>query len=276
NPVPIGVAGELYIGGAGLARGYLNRPEITAERFVPHPFSDRPGARLYRTGDLVRYRPDGNLEFLGRVDEQVKIRGFRIEPGEVDAALAAHPAVRQSAVVTREDKPGGKRLVAYYVASDRGQEPTTSELRAFMKAKVPEYMVPSAFVGLEAFPLTPNGKIDRRALSSAPEVSHSVSEGGFVAPRTPTEEQLVEIWEEVLGLKQVGVHDDFFDLGGHSLLATRVIWRVHDAFGVELPLLSIFEEPTVAGLALAITQGKVEDMDPEEIDSLLAELDGHS
>jgi acyl-coenzyme A synthetase/AMP-(fatty) acid ligase/acyl carrier protein len=276
NPVPIGVPGELYIGGAGVARGYLNRPELTAERFVPNPFSDRPGSRLYHSGDFVRYRPDGNLEFLERIDEQIKIRGFRIEPGEVEAVLAEHPAVRQCVVVAREDKPGDKRLVAYYVVPDRGQEPTTSELRAFMKAKVPEYMVPSAFVGLEAIPLTPNGKVDRRALSAAPKVSRSVLDSGFVAPHDPIEKQLAEIWEEILGLERVGVHDDFFELGGHSLLATRIILRVHDAFGVELPLLSIFKEPTVSGLAGAITQSKAEDMDPQEIDRLLAELDRRS
>jgi amino acid adenylation domain-containing protein len=251
NPVPIGVPGKLYIGGAGVARGYLNRPELTAERFVPHPFSDRPGACLYHSGDLVRYRPDGNLEFLGRVDDQVKIRGFRIEPGEVEATLAEHPAVRRSVVVAREDKPGDKRLVAYYVVSERGQDPTTSELRAFMKAKVPEYMVPSAFVGLEAFPLTPNGKVDRHSLP-APGLSDIRAENAYAEPRTPVEGQLVEIWEEVLGLERVGIHEDFFELEGHSLLATRVVSRLRDALGVELPLRYLFETPTVADLAKRI------------------------
>ncbi len=276
NPVPIGVPGELYIGGAGVARGYLNRPELTAERFVPHPFSDRPGARLYHSGDLVRYRPDGNLEFLERMDEQVKIRGFRIELGEVEATLAEHPAVRRGVVVAREDKPGDKRLVAYYVVSERGQEPTTSELRAFMKAKVPEYMVPSAFVGLEAFPLTPNGKVDRRSLP-APGLSDIRAENVYAEPRTPAEEQLVEIWEEVLGLERVGIHDDFFELGGHSLLAVRVVTRLNRHFGVELPLRVLFEDPTIEGLALAVTQMQAEaEIDIEQMLAQLERLQSHS
>jgi amino acid adenylation domain-containing protein len=273
NPVPIGVSGELYI--AGLARGYLNRPALTAERFVPHPFSDRPGARLYRAGDLVRYRPDGNLEFLERMDEQVKIRGFRIELGEVEATLAEHPTVRRGVVVAREDKPGDKRLVAYYVISHRGQEPTTSELRAFMKAKVPEYMVPSAFVGLEAFPLTPHGKVDRRSLP-APGLSDIRAENVYAEPRTPVEEQLVEIWEEVLGLERVGIHDDFFELGGHSLLAVRVVTRLIRNFGVELPLRVLFEDPTLEGLALAITQMQAEaESDIEQMLAQVEQLQGH-
>jgi acyl carrier protein len=276
NPVPIGVPGELYIGGAGVARGYLNRPELTAERFVPHPFSDRPRARLYHSGDLVRYRPDGNLEFLERMDEQVKIRGFRIELGEVEATLAEHPAVRRCVVVSREDRPGDKRLVAYYVVSDRGQEPTTSELRAFMKAKVPEYMVPSAFVGLEAFPLTPNGKVDRRSLP-APGLSDIRAENVYAEPRTPAEEQLVEIWEEVLGLERVGIHDDFFELGGHSLLAVRVVTRLNRHFGVELPLRVLFEDPTIEGLALAVTQMQAEaEIDIEQMLAQVEQLQDHS
>jgi len=190
--------------------------------------------------------------------------------------LAEHPAVRRSVVVAREDKPGDKRLVAYYVVPDRGQEPTTSELRAFMKAKVPEYMVPSAFVGLEAFPLTSNGKVDRRSLP-APDLSGFRAENVYAEPRTPVEEQLVEIWEEVLGLEQVGIHDDFFGLGGHSLLATRVVSRVRGVFQVELPLLTLFEEPTIAGLALAVTQMQAEaEIDIERMLAQVEQLQGHS
>ena len=244
HPVPIGVVGELYLGGAGLARGYLHRPELTPERFIPHPFSELPGERLYRTGDLARYRPDGNIEFLGRLDHQVKVRGFRIELGEIEAVLGGHPGVREVVVLAREDSPGEKRLVAYVVAQE-GPAPSGSELRGFLKERLPEYMVPSTFVGLEALPLTPNGKVDRRALP-VPE-GRGVAEG-YVPPCTPTEELLAGIWGEVLHLERVGRQDNFFALGGHSLVAIRVVSRVRDTFGVELPVRCVFESPTVAEL----------------------------
>jgi amino acid adenylation domain-containing protein len=246
HPVPIGVAGQMHIGGVGLARGYLNQPELTAAKFIPDPFSAEPGARMYQTGDLARYLHDGNIEFLGRADHQVKIRGFRIEPGEIEAALGQHPAVRKAVVLAREDAPGEKRLVAYVVA-----ESTADELRRFLKDKLPDQMVPAVFVLLDALPLLSNGKIDRRALP-APDRTRPELDRTFVAPRTPTEELLVGIWAQVLDLGRVGIHDNFFDLGGHSLLATQAVSRMRDAFQVDIPLRRLFEVPTVAGLAESI------------------------
>ena len=245
QPVPIGVPGEMCLGGASLARGYRNRPELTAEKFIPNPFSNEPGARLYRTGDLVRYLPDGNLEFLGRIDEQVKIRGFRIELGEIEAVLAEHPAIREAAVIAREDIPGQKRLVAYIVPT--GSSVPNAEVAAYLREKLPDYMVPSSFVAMSALPLTANGKVDRKALP-APDDSGSRQES-YVAPRTPVEEVLANIWAGILQRDRVGVHDDFFELGGHSLLATQVVSRVRQALVTELPLRALFETPTVAGLA---------------------------
>ena len=250
QPVPIGVKGELYIGGAGLARGYLNQPDWTAEKFIPHPFSTEPGARLYKTGDLARYLPDGRIEFLGRTDYQVKIRGFRIELGELEAVLREHPAVREAVVLAQEDASGEKRLVAYVVA-ERESRPAANDLRSFLRQKLPEYMVPSALVLLDALPLMFNGKMDRRALPAL-ERARPELENAVVIPRTPTEEILAEIWVQVLGLERVGIHDNFFDLGGHSLLATQVVSRIRDAFGMEIPLRRLFELPTVAGLAESI------------------------
>ena len=247
RPVVLGAAGELYTGGDGLARGYLNRPGLTAERFVPDPFSAEPGARLYRTGDLVRWLPDGTLEFLGRTDHQVKIRGFRIELGEIEAALGQHPRVREAVVLAREDAPGERRLVAYVVGGPEGA-PTLDGLRDHLRDRLPEHMVPSAFVVLDALPLTPHGKIDRGALP-APGESRPELEGGFAAPRTPVEEVIAAVWCDVLGLDSVGTADDFFALGGHSLLAARVVARLRESFGVDLPLRAIFESPTVAHLA---------------------------
>jgi amino acid adenylation domain-containing protein len=247
QPVPIGVPGELHIGGIGLARGYLNRPEMTAEKFIPNPFSDEPGTRLYKTGDLARYLPDGNIEFLGRIDHQVKVRGFRIELGEIETVLGRHPTVRETVVMARKDVLGDNRLVAYVVPNQK-PAPTTNELRSFLKRKLPQYMVPSTFMFLDALPLTPNGKVDRRALP-APDRVRPELERAFVAPRTPIEEMLAGIWAEVLGLEEVGIHDNFFELGGHSLVATQVMYRVRAASRVELSLRSLFERPTVAGLA---------------------------
>ncbi len=255
QPVPPGVPGELWIGGAGLARGYLNRPEITGEKFVSLPIGDAAPARLYRTGDLARHRPDGSLEYLGRLDHQVKIRGYRIEPGEISAVLARHPAVRDCVVVVREDAPGDKRLAAYFVAA-RDTKPDITELRQALARQLPDYMIPAAFVQLEQLPHTPNGKVDRRALP-APEHSRPDLAAAYAAPRTTTEEVLAEIWCAVLGLKQVGVHDNFFDLGGHSLLVTQVLARVRQAFHVGLSLRRAFESPTIAQLAAAIEQALV-------------------
>ncbi len=250
QPVPVGVPGELFIGGDGLARCYYKRPELTAERFVPDPFSGTPGARMYRTGDLVRYLKDGNLEYLGRMDHQIKLRGFRIEPGEIEAALSRHPAVQQCVVAAREDTPGDTRLVAYLVARD--EAPKREDLRAHLKAKLPDYMVPSHFVLLDKLPLTPNGKIDRKALP-VPE-KETADGSGSAPPRTATEEMVAGIWQDVLGLERIGATDSFFDLGGHSLLATRVVARVRQAFGLELPLRAMFESPTPAGMAAAIDE----------------------
>jgi amino acid adenylation domain-containing protein len=250
QPSPIGVPGELHIGGAGLARGYLNRPELTQEKFIKNPFSEEPGSRLYKTGDLARYLPDGNIEYLGRIDNQVKIRGFRIELGEIEAVLGQHPALRENAVVVHEAEKTDKRLVAYIVQHQE-QVIENTELRAFMKERLPDYMIPSALVTLESLPLTHNGKIDRQALSQL-SVNHDISEEQFVAPRTPQEELLAGIWADVLKIERVGVHDNFFELGGHSLLATQVMSRLRDTFDIELPLRELFESPTVAELIVPI------------------------
>jgi amino acid adenylation domain-containing protein len=270
QPVPVGVAGELCIGGVGLARGYLNRPELTAEKFVPNLFNDEPGARLYKSGDLARYLPDGNINFLGRIDDQVKIRGFRIEPGEIEAMLSRHAAVRESVVVARGDVTGEKRLVAY-VVPHRGRIPATADLRSFLKSKLPGHMVPSAFVLLEALPRTPHGKLDRRALP-APDQIRPELETTFVAPQTPVEKVLGGIFADVLGIERVGIHDDFFELGGHSLLATLVVSRIRAAFKVDLPLRRFFDAPTVAGLAEALLEDAGERERIEKTARLLLDL----
>ena len=255
NPVPIGVAGELLIGGVGVAQGYFNRAELTEEKFIASPFSTTPGARLYKTGDLARYLPDGNIEFLGRIDNQVKIRGFRIELGEIDAVLTQHPAIQQAVVLAREDTPGDRRLVAYTVATS-GSTPSAHQLRSFLQLKLPDYMVPSAFVVLDALPLTPNGKLDRKALPASDHIRPEFDDA-FAAPRTPVEEILANIWAEVLKLDTVGIHDNFFDLGGHSLLATRVVSRIRDSFKLDLPLRTLFEAPTIRGLARRLTDFEI-------------------
>jgi amino acid adenylation domain-containing protein len=260
--VPAGALGELCIGGDGLAWGYLNRPELTAERFVPHPWES--GERLYRTGDLVRLRSDGAIDYLGRLDQQVKIRGFRIELEEIEAVLCSHRAVREAAVVAVEAKrgsgdddepdaasPGYHRLAACLVLQPGEPEPQAHALRTFLKERLPEYMVPSGFAILPSLPLTPNGKVDRRALAAA-ELSRLAPEADYVAPRTPLEESLARIWAELLEVERVGIHDSFFDLGGHSLLTTRLVSRIRDAFQLEVPLQTFFEDPTVAGMAEGI------------------------
>ena len=248
QPVPIGVPGEIFIGGAGVARGYLNRPDLTAEKFIV-----REGARLYRTGDLAKYLPDGNLEFLGRCDRQVKIRGFRIELGEVQARLQQYPQIREVVVVAREDTPGEKRLVAYFVTRTE-PAPTISELREFLQAQLPGYMVPTAFVKLAALPLTPNGKIDQRALPK-PETGRGDLGTAYTAPRTEVEQIIAGIWQDVLQVERVGLHDNFFDLGGHSLHLVRVHGKLCAAFQTNLPLLDLFQYSTVTGLAQSVRQG---------------------
>ncbi|WP_420127104.1 non-ribosomal peptide synthase/polyketide synthase [Longimicrobium sp.] len=244
RPAPVGIPGELYVGGVGVARGYLGRPGLTAERFVPDPFGGETGARLYRTGDRVRWSARGELEFLGRVDEQVKVRGFRIEPGEIEAVLSAHAEVREARVIVWADASGEPRLVAYVAGGVEAEE-----LRAHVRRSLPEYMVPSAFVVLEALPLTPNGKLDRKALP-APE--YAADADRYVAPRTPTEEVLAGLWAEMLRLERVGAEASFFDLGGHSLLATRVAARVREVFGVDLPIRAVFERSVLSALAAEI------------------------
>ncbi len=249
NPVPIGVAGEIYIGGPGVARGYVGAPELTAERFLPDRFSSEPDARLYRTGDLARWLPDGTIEYLGRIDQQVKIRGFRIEPGEIEAALKQHPAVRDAVVVVGEHASGDKRLVAYVAGEVSALNDTA--LRDFLKAKLPDYMVPSAIVALEKFPLNANGKLDRHAL---PEPDQSAASEHYVAPRNQLEEQLVKLWQEVLGVQPLGVTNDFFALGGHSLLAVRIFAAIESIFGKKLPLATLFQSPTIEKLAAALRE----------------------
>ncbi|HEY0404306.1 MAG TPA: amino acid adenylation domain-containing protein, partial [Pyrinomonadaceae bacterium] len=251
--VAVGVAGELYIGGEGLARGYLNRPELTAERFIPDPFSEQAGARLYRTGDLARRLPNGEIDYLGRIDQQIKLRGFRIELGEIEAMLGQHPSVRECVAIAREDTPGDKRLVAYIVSPE--ERPAAGQLRSYLKGKLPEYMIPAFFVFLDELPLTSNGKVNRRALP-APDKYADALEESFSAPQTPTEEVLAGIWAEVLDVERVGINDNFFELGGHSLLVSRVLSRVVDAFQVGLPMRSLFELPTVAELAESIEKAR--------------------
>jgi hypothetical protein len=260
EPAPVGVAGELYVGGAGVARGYLDRAGLTAERFVADPFSPESGARMYRTGDLGRWRADGTLEFLGRTDFQVKIRGFRIELGEIEARLAEHASVREAVVLAREDTPGDRRLVAYVV----GEETAGAEaLRAHLGRTLPAYMVPAAYVRLDALPLTPNGKLDRRALPAPEGDAHAAR--AYEAPVGKVEQALAGIWAELLGVERVGRGDDFFMLGGHSLLAVQMISRVRQGMEVELPLGAVFESPVLSALAERVLHLRLARFDPETL-----------
>ncbi len=283
EPVPVGVTGELYIAGAGVARGYLQRPELTTERFLPNPFSREPGTRFYRTGDLARYLPDGNLEFLGRNDQQVKLRGYRIEPGEVEALLKMYQGVQEAIVLLEEVSSSGehsweqeyslteKRLVAYLIG-EYNPAPTAGKLRVYLRQHLPEYMIPAVYVMLGALPLLPNGKVDRRALPKLGQTMQEPEEVGG-EPRNPVEEAIAEIWARVLGRKQVGIHDNFFDLGGHSLLVTQVISRVRENLQVELPLRVLFEKPTVADFAEEVIQKEFERTDSDDLMQMLAEFE---
>jgi len=259
NPVPVGVYGELYIGGDGLARGYLNRPELTAEKFLPHPFSQEAGARMYSSGDQARYLSDGRIELVGRLDHQVKVRGFRIELGEIEATLAQHKAVDQVVVVVRggADSSDDKRLVAYMVAAPE-QEPTVGDLRGFLMKSLPEYMVPTVFVFLDAFPLTPNGKVDRKALPS-PEGVHPKLGSEYVAPQSEIERTITSIWQEVLKAEKVGIEDNFFDLGGHSMLLVRIQGKLSEAFNRDISIIELFKYPTVNTLAKYVAQEDTSD-----------------
>lgn len=248
--VPIGVPGELYVGGAGLALGYLNRPELTAERFVPHPFSDEPGERLYRTGDLARYREDGAIEFLGRVDRQIKIRGFRVEPGEIEAVLRKHPAVRDGVIGVLSDEVLGKKLVAWWIGVP-GSDAGADDLRSFLRQHLPEYMIPAAFVSIEELPLNANGKVETRLLPAPEQEARSLASQ---SPQTPLERQLLAIWQQALGAKNIGVDDNFFDVGGHSLLAVRLMAGISLATGQELPVASLFYGPTIREQAILIEE----------------------
>jgi amino acid adenylation domain-containing protein len=275
HPVPMGVPGELYIGGASVARGYLHQLELTAEKFIAYPVTDHAEHRLYKTGDRVRYLQDGNLEFLGRTDHQVKLRGFRVELGEIEAILQQHPAVKAAIAVVRSDQSSNSRLIAYIVPKSESQTPSaalSSTLRTFLQSTLPDYMVPSVFVVLKQLPLTPNGKVDRQALPT-PDQTNCESIKPYVAPRSAIEEQLVEIWVQLLGEEQIGIHDNFFELGGHSLLATQLISRLREAFQIELPLRYLFEAPTIAEFALKLTQQQAEQIDNETLAQTLAELE---
>jgi amino acid adenylation domain-containing protein len=269
QPVPIGVAGEVHLAGAGVARGYLGQPALTAQSFIPHPYSAEPGARLYKTGDLARYLPDGNIELLGRLDQQIKLRGYRIELGEIEAALAQHQDVEAQFVTLYGDEPDEQRLVAY-VVSHPASKPGTNELRSFLKQSLPDYMLPNAFVVLDQLPLTSNGKIDRRALPPPPDQARPELDADFVSPNNSVEKILADIWAQVLGLEQVGIYDNFFELGGHSLLATELISQLQDIFPTEVPLLTLFfEDPTVAGLAAAIVESQGE----QNVENIVATLE---
>jgi amino acid adenylation domain-containing protein len=275
--VPSGEPGEIYIGGAGVARGYRNRPELTEERFIPSPFDPRPGARLYKTGDLGCYLPDGQLAFLGRADEQIKVRGFRIEPGEVVKVLDEHPQIQASAVVARKTAAGDNHLVAYFVPGGKAQ-PLHMELRNFIAARLPDYMVPATFVKLEALPLNSSGKVDRANLP-APNTENTLRDNVFVPPRTLIEERLASMLAPLLGLDRVSVEDNFFLLGGHSLLGTQLIARVRDAFAVDLSLRSLFDAPTIAKLSIQVENlllARLASMSDVDVERILAAMPPNS
>jgi acyl carrier protein len=273
QPVPFGVSGELYIGGK-LARGYFKRPELTAERFIPDPFGEEHGSRLYRTGDLGRLLPNGSIEFLGRADDQIKIRGFRIEPAEIERVIRQHPAVLEGVVMASKHEFNRNRLVAYLVFRLQARA-TVEELRKFLTARLPQYMVPSLFVLLDALPKTPSGKVDRKALP-APERARPTLATPWVAPQTPLEEELAEIWKEVLCLDSIGVHDNFLDLGGESLLASQIISAVIKRFQLALPVKLLFDSPTITEMAAVITNHQAGKLDEKELERLLAELESLS
>jgi hypothetical protein len=261
------VTGEIYIGGAGLARGYLNRPELSAERFLPDPFSLEPETRIYKTGDLGRWLPDGEIEFLGRNDFQVKIRGFRIEPGEIESKLVSHPNVREAVVVVHEDDRTGKRLVAYYTGEEVGAE----ILRAYLSSKLPEHMIPAAYVRLETIPLTPNCKIDRRALP-APE-DQSFVRRSYEPPVGEAETRLAQLWSDLFKLERVGRHDNFFELGGHSLLATLIVGRIKQEMAVNIALADVFKFPELASLADCIVMAQLAQFDADDLAQVITALD---
>ncbi len=252
QPQPVGIPGELFIGGIGLARGYLNRPDLTAQHFLPHPFSSEPSARLYRTGDLARWLPDGTIDILGRIDHQVKLRGYRIELGEIEAILEQHPTIRQAIVVVAEGTAGEQFLLAYLTCAPENR-PAFDELRRYLQGKLPSYMLPARFMVLDALPLLPNGKVDRRALARR-ELILLEPECSIDESLTPIEERLLKIWSDILGLKHIGIHDNFFDLGGHSLSATRLISRVHSSLHIDIPVRTIFEAPTINSFAYIIEE----------------------
>jgi len=252
QPAAVGVVGELYIGGVAVGRGYWRSADLTAERFVPDPFSQEAGARLYRTGDLARYMVDGDIEYVGRIDSQVKIRGNRIELSEIEVALSQVPGVSEATVIVREDTPGDARLVGY-VVREAGGETNSADVREQLRRRLPDYMVPAALVTLERMPLSPNGKIDRRALP-APDIGSQVREStAYVEPQTELEKTIVQCWRELLNVERIGLNDDFFDLGGHSLLAAQFLSRLRDRVGIEVSLKTFFEASTVSGVAKSVT-----------------------
>ena len=270
---PAGAPGEMYIGGAGLARGYLKRPDLTAERFIPDPWATLPGSRLYKTGDLARYRPDGGIEYLGRIDHQVKIRGFRIELGEIEQALSKHTAVSDCMVMVREDPSGEPRLIAYVVLATGQENPATSELRQFLQVMLPDYMVPAIFLPLSSWPTTPNGKLDRDALPS-PDEQRLPTGTTYVAPNSPTEKILAEIWQQVLDVERIGIYDNFFVLGGDSIRSIQVLARVHEQ-GLPATLQQMFQYQTIYELAqiVQVAQTPVPEKPKMQAFALLSEED---
>jgi hypothetical protein len=267
-----GVAGELYIGGVQVARGYLDRPELTAEKFLPDPFSEDPYARMYRTGDRGRWLADGNIEFLGRNDFQVKIRGFRIELGEIEASLKACPGVQNAVVSVREDTPGEKRLIAYYTSSRKEDAPFADKLQSLLSKTLPQYMVPAAYMHVNAMPLTAHGKIDRRALP-APTAENIATTAEYIAPRTPLERDLAAIWRESLALQRVGIDENFFEIGGHSLSAMRVVVRIRSVLDMDVPVACLFQNPTIESMAIAIDGMRSSMHSDEDLLRLLEEIE---